>query len=207
MSAGVGLAGGALAIADTAGRDGSGFVMSGEESFSTSSYALTSSNMEVHVDAPAAFVPDHLLGRVKLTAEGDSDTPLFVGIAATDDVDDYLSGVRRATVVAFTDDPVYETTGTEAPGTAPAEQTFWITQSAGFGAQSVTWEVETGDWTIVVMNADGSADVTAAAALGATLPALDWLVPTLLSIAGAGLVLAIVVIAVTLNSARTREQA
>lgn len=47
------------------------------------------------------------------------------------------------------------------------------------------------------MNADGSSDVATVVTAGATVPALDGLVPTLLSIAGTGLVIA--VLSVTLR--------
>ena len=38
----------------------------------------------------------------------------------------------------------------------------------------ITWPVETGNWTLVVMNADGSRNVVSDVAVGATVPAAGW---------------------------------
>ena len=47
-----------------------------------------------------------------------------------------------------------------------------MTSTQGPGNQSLTWDPDEGDWTIVVMNADGSAPVRTRAAVGAELPVL-----------------------------------
>jgi hypothetical protein len=196
-SLGVGLAGGALALADTTLRD-DGYLMSGEETFATDTYAVVSESMEIHAEGPAAFMPDNLLGRAKITASSE-DTPVFLGIAPTSDVEAYLAGVQRATVVDLEDQPVYELTGTEAPAAPPGDQTFWVAQASGTGTQAVTFDVENGDWTVVLMNADGSAGVSAEMTAGATVPALGWVVAAMLVIAGLGLLLAIVLMVVALR--------
>ena len=51
----------------------------------------------------------------------------------------------------------------------------------------MTWQLATGDWTVVVMNADGSAGVRAELDLGGTLPVLRWVTVGLL--VGGGLAL------------------
>ena len=56
-----------------------------------------------------------------------------------------------------------------------------MAQSLGAGTHSVTFPLESGDWTVVVMNADGQAAVSADLAVGATVPGLRWLVAILLS--------------------------
>jgi hypothetical protein len=53
------------------------------------------------------------------------------------------------------------------------------------------------------MNADGSRGVTADAKAGATVPALDWIVPTLLVTAAVGLALGILLLVLALRSGRT----
>ena len=52
----------------------------------------------------------------------------------------------------------------------------------------ITWPVETGDWTLLVMNADGSRNVAADVAIGATVPVAGWVVAALV---GAGALLMI----------------
>ena len=44
----------------------------------------------------------------------------------------------------------------------------------------MTWEAEDGDWTIVVMNTDGTAPVRARVSAGAEVPVLDTVVIVLL---------------------------
>jgi hypothetical protein len=61
-----------------------------------------------------------------------------------------------------------------APQAPPTEQTFWAASASGVGTQTLTWKVRDGDWSVVVMNADGSRGVTADVDLGAKLSFLLW---------------------------------
>ena len=201
-SLGLGLAGGSLAFADQVLRDDDGFLMSGEQTLTTDTYALTSTSLEVHADGAAAFMPNRLIGDARLTATGNSDTPVFVGVATTSDVDAFLGDTRHATVTDLSNQPAYDTSGSTAPSSLPGDSDIWVAQSSGTGTQQVTWPVEKGDWTILVMNADGSRGVTADLTAGATVPALDWVVPTLLISAGLGLVAAIALMAFALHTRR-----
>jgi hypothetical protein len=199
-SLGVGLAGGALAVADQTMRD-DGFLMSGTTDLSTGTYALASTSVELHADAPAALMPERLLGDVKVTADG-GRTPVFLGIARTSDANAYLRGFEHATVTDLSGRPAYDTSGRAAPATPPGARDIWVAQSTGTGTQQVVWPARNGDWTVVVMNADAARGVTADVAAGATVPALDWLVPTLLVAAGLGLAIAIALLVIALHSPR-----
>ena len=60
---------------------------------------------------------------------------------------------------------------------APASQDFWAASAQGNETQTLTWDIADGDWSLVVMNADGSAGVDARVSAGAKLPwltALGW---------------------------------
>jgi hypothetical protein len=197
-SLGIGLAGGALAVADHGLRDEGGYLMSGTTELTTPTYAITSTSVTVHSDAPPALMPDRLLGDVKVTADG-ATVPVFVGIARTADVERYLGDVEHATLTDLADEPAYETSGSGAPSVPPTGADIWAVQSSGTGTQEIVWPVRNGHWTVVVMNADGSRGVTADVAAGATVPALDWLVPTLLIVAGLGMIGAIVLLVVSLH--------
>jgi len=209
LSLGLGAGGAALLGVDVAARDDDGFVMSGDEYFATDSYALTSESMTIHSDAPTSLVPESLVGDGKLEVAGTDDTTLFVGVAATDDLAAYLEGVRHAEVVDLrtTDsgdvDPVYDVSGRHAPATPPADADIWSAQATGTGTVSLVWPAEEGDWTVVVMNADGSSDVTADVAVGATLPWLGWAAAVLLVGAGIGLLLAGLMLVAALRAPRT----
>lgn len=196
----VGLAGAGLAIVDRGLRDNDGFLVSGTTGLTTATYAITSTSVTVHADAPPELMPDSLLGDVKVIARSES-APLFVGIAPTADVETYLAGVEHATLTGFADGrATYETTGSDAPATLPTTSDIWVTQSSGTGTQEIVWQVADGDWTLVVMNADSTRGVDVEVAAGATLPALDWLVPALLALAVLGLVVGVALMVVALRT-------
>ena len=57
----------------------------------------------------------------------------------------------------------------------PTAQHFWAASASGVGQQTVTWKVREGDWSVVLMNADGSRPLVADIDLGAKLAFLLWL--------------------------------
>ena len=66
----------------------------------------------------------------------------------------------------------------------PGDSDIWTASASGTGDQQLTWDATSGDWVVVLMNADGSRDVAADVAVGATVPALGWLVAGLLAVGG-----------------------
>src|SRR5215207_9728663 len=85
----------------------------------------------------------------------------------------------------------------------PGALDIWAARSGGTGTQSLVWPVKNGDWTVVVMNAYGSAGGSANLSAGATVPGLAWVVGILLSIAGTGLIFAVVLLVIGLRPGRT----
>ena len=156
--------------------------------------------MRLHVHAPTAFTPSAILGDTKLTARSRGNGDVFIGIAPTAAVSSYLSGVRRATVTGIDGGTATLRLhpGT-APPTAPTRTGIWSASSSGSGTQSITWTPENGDWTVVVMNADGSSRVSVDATAGAEVPALNWVIGILLVLAAVALALGIVFIVVPLR--------
>jgi hypothetical protein len=214
VSLGVGLAGTTLAVADAKVRDQAGFLMSGQRIFATDTYAISSDNFELQADRPAAYIPRFFLGEAKITATSTNDKPVFLGVAATRDATSYLDGVGHATLIdpgnpnRAGSGPVYRTTAGGAPDAEPGALDIWAARtSSGVGTQSLVWPVENGDWTVVVMNADGSAGLSANLAAGATVPGLVWVVGILLSIAVTGLVVAVVLLVIGLRPGRTSPAA
>ncbi|TCC24352.1 DUF4389 domain-containing protein [Kribbella sindirgiensis] len=189
--------GGALAWLDEGRRDSAGFVTSGQVTLSTTGYALTSENFTI--DIGATTVPRDWFGDVRIRVASTDGVPVFVGLARSADVETYLAGVGYATVRSIgTDRTTYDDHAGGAPSSSPAELEIWRVQSSGPGEQTITWPVENGDWTLVVMAADGSANIGVRADVGATAPSLEWAWIAVLASAGLTLLLgvALVVVAV-----------
>ena len=114
---------------------------------------------------------------------------IFAGIGPTADVARYLDGVSHDVIRDFELSPdrvLYRRVRGEAAPARPADQTFWAAQVTTTEPDELTWEVESGDWTVVLMNADGSRGVDLDARLGIKI---DWLLPALIGIMAVGLVL------------------
>jgi hypothetical protein len=201
----LGLFGGssALWIADGPLRDGDGYLMSGDERIETSGHALVSE--DVVIEATGADLPERLLGTVRLEAEATSGE-VFVGVGPSSAVDDYLAGVAHSVVedpVGEDGDAEYDEVGGGAPAGAPGDEDFWVATDAGAGQRSVSWDPDDGSWTLVVMRPDGSADVTADVAVGATVPGLDEIATGLLL---AGLVVLTAAVALLYAALRPRQR-
>ena len=190
----------ALLAADQLARDDDGFLMSPEQTFTTSTYAITSGDQQLHVDAPPYLTPSALLGDLKLTATGADGSAVFLGIGPAADVENYLAGVQHVSLVEIRDgEAVYRTTAGSSPSSDPLAADFWVAEASGTGVQEITWTPENGDWAVLVMDAGARRGVDVAVTAGAEVPSVPWVVGTLLSLAGIGLVLSVVLIAVPLR--------
>jgi hypothetical protein len=169
-----------------------GFLTTGTAPLSTGSYAVSVPDVGIAPDGPDQAYARRLLGTVRIrVTSADPAVPVFVGIGRTADVDGYLDGVGHADVAEINARPVsvdYVDHPGSAPRSAPAEQTFWDSSDSGTGTRVLDWDVAAGDWTVVVMNADGSAGVRADVDLGGTLPVLRW--ATIVLFVAGGLMLA-----------------
>ena len=201
LSIGLGLSGGALVAATVGARDNDGFLMSGQQPITTTSYALVSSNLKLHVDAPPALTPDALIGDTKLTASSRGSGDVFIGIAPTAAVNAYLADVRHATLTGFENGgPVLDVQSGQAPALPPMRTDIWAAHSTGPATQSILWKPRNGEWTVVVMNADATAGVAVDARVAAEVPALSWVLATLLILAATSLLAGIVLVAVPIRA-------
>lgn len=127
--------------------------------FSSTGYALTSTSASIDGQ-------DGVLERVELllrASPADGSGPVFVGIGPSDDVARYLSGVPHSVVEQIATVPAFAvrlrpTEGSRAPE-PPAEQSFWIASAVSGRTAELRAPLASGDWTVVVMNADASAPV------------------------------------------------
>ena len=96
--------------------------------------------------------------RISSTHE-DPEEGIFIGVADTASVDTYLGGVPYAIVEDLDDESfslTYRIDASEDAPAVPGEQPFWIDSTYGSRQQTLEWELESGDVSFVVMNADAS---------------------------------------------------
>lgn len=182
---------GAVLLYANGQKDHDGYVSTGSDRFHTRTYALATDDLDVNTNAPDWVDTGAALGHVRLKATSRDGKPVFVGIARTKDVDAYLSGTSHATVTDVDYSPFHATYRTRS-GSRPAPpvaQRFWSASANGNGTQTVEWKVRGGNWSVVVMNADGSANVDAGVSAGADAP---WLSAVGWGTIGGGAVLAII---------------
>jgi hypothetical protein len=203
-----------LAVADQTLRNDQGFLMTGAQPLSTESYAIASDPVAIDTGATGDWVPQSLLGDVAVRAHATDGEALFVGVAPAEDAAAFLAGVEHVTLVDlegsgwFNDErtPVYRASEGGAPSVLPGDADIWVASSTGVGEQLLTWEPAEGDWTVVVMNADGGATVNADMSVGAELPVLGAVVIGMLVTGGILLVVAIVLVVAALHRRRTPER-
>ena len=151
-----------------------GFNLTEPHTFESPSPAIVAHDFTELADPPSWLIDEI---RVQGTSATTSD--LFVGVAPTSAVARYLNGVSHDEIVAieFNADKTlggvdYTThPGTAAP-TAPGPERIWVASAQGSNVQTLDWPAEDGEWTAVIMNADGSAPVAADLALGMKISGL-----------------------------------
>lgn len=182
-------AGGTALWADATQRH-SGYVHLGTASYTTAGHALASDTIKVH-GGLGWLAP--LIGQIRIRVTGTGRAGgEFAGVAPANAASRYLYGVSYTTVSSYDGHRM----GINHPGSRaprpPRSTPIWAAQASGIPSATLLWTVRDGDWTVIVMNADGSAGVAVRADLAASLPALGWLATEFLA---GGTVLALIAFA------------
>ena len=188
LATAIGIGGGALSWAHATQRDGAGFYSTSAKGFQTSSGALVATDIDLRADPGGTDrLPGFLDVTTRVKASSTNGKPVFVGIASRADVDSYLRGAAHD-VLDDVDFSPFHADYRRVPGerrlAPPVDQRFWVASASGAGDQSATWDVEDGQWAVVVMNADASDGVSADVAVGARTGVLLWIGLGLLVVAG-----------------------
>jgi len=187
---GIAAGGGVLLWAHETQRDRDGYFTTSTQRFRTPTFALTSDKVDLGTEGDAGWSGDiGDLARVRVRATGGGGGPVFVGIGPERDVAAYLARVPHDQVSDVSFDP-FRVTYRREPGTAsparPGAQPFWVARAQGAGTQTVEWDLQSGKWAVVVMNADASPGVVAGIAFGVKV---DLLFPLGIGLLIGGLVL------------------
>lgn len=180
------LAGGSFLVwAYSTERDADGFFSTPEERFETVTYAITTEEVDLGAEPDGPFDLSDV-ATVRIEVDPTAEEQVFIGIGPEDDVDRYLDGVAHATIDSVDFGPFrvdYDYSEGNAPSDEPGSVGFWAVSSEGSGTQNVEWELESGRWAVVIMNADGSSGVSVEASIAAKS---DWVLPVAIGLLAAG---------------------
>jgi len=170
------IAGGAVVLAfDASYKDAQGFYTTRFIPVQSTTPAVVSQPADIHA-GPWLFNENRNAFTVKIEASSDTPgKPIFIGVARESDLTRYLDGVGYDEVTGFTvNSDVIHFVQHSGSNTAaqPASQNFWAASASGTGTQTVQWAVSGGRYSVVLMNADGSAPIDAQVAVGLKIPAI-----------------------------------
>jgi len=175
---GVGLmiGGGALVWSNIVIRDSEGFYSTRTINFNRDSHAITSRPAEIHY-GPTWFLNWPDLVQIKTKATNNNPKGIFIGILEEKKVQQYLGNVTydqirelnihrpfRAPTISYKQYP-----GESSPG-PPTSQTFWEASVYGQNTQVLKWGLQEGNYSLVVMNEDGSRGINIDGSLGVKVP-------------------------------------
>ncbi len=197
------LVGAALGFGYAFGRGTDGYFDATLDRLATPTAAITTDDITFAADPGSPdWVLDALDADIRLRAtSSDVQREIFIGIGPQAEVDEYLDDVSHDVVIDLTDDldPVYASEVGSANVTLPTEQDFWAASAVGLGDQEITWEATTGEWSAVLMNADGSAGVIADVNVGTKA---EFLVPLAVGLLIAGFVVTAAAVAIIIAGTR-----
>ena len=172
-------AAGAVALWGDSERDAQGYFSTATHSFTASTSALTTEEINVDADVPGLLAGgDDSYGDLRLRVAAGDGGPVFAGIARTSEVERYLAGASHTEVTDIDTDPFeaeYADRGGAGRPVAPAGEDIWVASTQGAGQQTLDWKVRDGRWSVVVMNPDGSRGIDADVSAGVKVSFLGTL--------------------------------
>jgi len=174
IAAGLIVVGGALLWANSALTDSEGFYTTHTVYLEKDSHAIVTE--PTHVDLRAGLIWSWGdLATIKV--EGSSDDlakRIFIGVAEEPDLEAYLSDVEYDEITNWlsVQRADYRHHLGDSEPAAPTSETFWVESAHGAGTQTLEWELETGHYSLLLMNDDGSAGVDVSVVLGVKVPLL-----------------------------------
>jgi hypothetical protein len=186
--------------------DPSGFFNSPNQDVGSYGFALTVPNINATLGPRwENWISSRARLTVRVTGKSLTPAPVFIGVGPTARVSKYLAGVThdKVTSIDWVAGSVQYShiDGTTLPS-APDTQSFWLAKAQGSGTQTLEWQPKTGDWTVVIMNADASPPVAATMSVGARV---GILVPIVVGLVAGGVVLLAIAATLIYFGARRRR--
>ncbi|MDH3753306.1 MAG: DUF4389 domain-containing protein [Acidimicrobiia bacterium] len=182
------IGGGGLGLAYAFARDDGYFEVTLDR-VETETAAVTAEDLTFQAEPGS---PDWLLDaldvdvRLRVTS-ADGERSIFVGIGPETDVDRYLAGVAHDEIVELDGlTPVYRDRSGQEAAAEPTTESFWLSSTSGRGTQELLWEARSGEWAVVVMNADGTSALRADVNVGVKA---DFVLPLAVILLGLGTVI------------------
>jgi len=193
--------GGSLLWFDAAFTDEDGFINSAPVDVDVDGYALVAGPTEIDIE-PEFPIEVGGLATIRIRAESQSATPgIFLGVAEATALEAYLDGSTYAVVEDLDEESLELTYRTSEDGVIPASPTtvdLWSSSTHGTGEQVLEWEIESGDYALVVMNETGSEPMAFEATVGVRVPLVRPIGVGLLIGGGITLALGTILLAIAL---------
>ncbi len=176
--------GGGIALAVP---DDDGWVSVGPTRIETDSAALLGDDIEIDFGGRVAdgrtFVS---WGEIpaELEVSSRNDKSVFIGIARSDDAAAYLDGVAFDRLSSFDGDHDVEHVLGTYQATPPGETDIWVASTYD---GVLEWDIRSGEWAIVAVNADGSPGIDVGVTAAAKIPFLTAIGVILIALGVAGM--------------------
>jgi|LSQX01.2.fsa_nt_gb hypothetical protein len=185
-------------VVDRLYSDSSGFFSTATHTVGSNGFVLTVPDVNGQLSGRwQSWGLSHAQATVRVTGSSRLPTPVFIGVAPTAQVSKYVSGVARDRITSIdlrAGSVEYDhVDGTVLPGD-PAKQDIWVAEVGGAGSQTLEWELQDGDWALLVMNGDASAPVAVDVRLSARFDIIEPLIIGLMAGGVAVLALGIVLL-------------
>jgi hypothetical protein len=154
--------------------DEDGFYSSPAVVLESEGHAIVADGIDL-ASHPGEWWPSRLEATVQLQARSLSGQELFVAVAPKVEVDRYLADVEHSVIDRMGQRGRVAELSVRAggaPGQAPDAAAVWTRSVQGADEQTLTWDLQRGRWSVVVMNADASSPMSVSVVARAKLPIL-----------------------------------
>jgi hypothetical protein len=165
---------------------GGGFIGVDNIDLATSTQMLVGKDMDIHIDDVDG--PPHWMWEprvsdlvtIKIKAESNTGEDIFIGIVDVSDAYSVFGDVAYDQITEYSADDVrgrypyieYRYHPGSVITVSPTELDIWVAEVSGSGEQTLTWSPDIGNYWVVIMNEDGSANVDVEAGVAVKIPIL-----------------------------------